>query len=268
MSSLTARSRVRIARGYTLVEMLVALLIALFLLAGLFTIVQSVRQTYNQQSALAQLQDGERLAMILMGDVVQAAGYFPSPTTNSISSVFAAAGTFAGGQAISGTSATGGPVGNSDSVSVRFTPPTIVNGDANVNTNLSMMNCTGGTDVAGVVYTDTFSVDAEGNLDCTLAVNGAAQPAVQLISGVQRLQIWYGVPTSAASGQNVDTYYTAANMPANDWPNVTAVRIRLTFINPLACPTALVTCAAATAPGVSYYIERVVGVMSRTGVTT
>ncbi len=269
MNARSSRSRARHdARGYTLIELLVAMVVALFLLAGLLTIVQSMRQTFNEQNALAQLQDGERLAMVLMGDVVQAAGYFPSPTTNSLSSVYPAGAGFAGGQAISGTSATGGPTGNSDSVSVRFTPPTSVAGDANANTNLSMTNCTGGTDAAGVVYTDTFSVDANGNLDCTLSINGAAQPIVQLVSGVQRLQIWYGVPTSAASGDNVDTYYTAANMPVSDWPNVTAVKIRLTFINPLACPTAEVACLASTSPAISYYLERVVGVMSRTGVTT
>ncbi|HTX24263.1 MAG TPA: PilW family protein [Steroidobacteraceae bacterium] len=261
-----APSRPRPAAGYTLVELLIALLIALFLLAGLLTIVQSTRQTYNQQSSLAQLQDSERLASILMGDIIQAAGYFPSPTTNTSNSEFPAVGTFTGGQVIVGTQGAGTP-GNTDTISVRFTPPTIITSDANVNTNLTVINCTGTADAVGTVYTNTFYVDGSGNLDCTLSINGVAQTPVQLIGGVQNLQIWYGVATQPASGNNVDTYLTAAEMTAANWGNVTAVKVRLTFANPLACQTAVVACSVTSEPALNY-IERVVGVMAKTGVTT
>jgi type IV pilus assembly protein PilW len=261
------QSRAQAVRGYTLIELLVALAIALFLLAGLLMIVQSTRQTYNQQSALAQLQDSQRLAMILIGDIVQSAGYFPSPTTNTVVSMYPAAGSFTGGQFVYGTLGAGTP-GNTDTISVRFTPPATIAGDTNINTNLSYINCMGGTDLAGTVYTDTFSVDANGYLDCTLSINGTAQAPVQLIGGVQNLQIWYGVATSGTNGPNVDTYYTATEVTNNsDWTNVTAVKIRLTFANPLACKTAETTCAVTSLPALNY-IERVVGVMARTGVTT
>jgi type IV pilus assembly protein PilW len=256
----------RLCRGYTLVELMVALVIACFLLAGLLMIVQSTRQTYNQQSALAQLQDSERLAMILMGDIIESAGYFPSPTTNTVVSVYPAAGTFAGGQYITGSGTA--TFGNTDTISVRFTPPTTIASSTNINTNLTFINCTGATDTVGTVYTDEFTVDANGNLVCTMSINGVAQTPVQLVSGVQSLQIWYGVATSAASGNNVDTYYTANQVTTNnDWSAVTAVKLRLTFANPLACKTAGLPCSVASEPALNY-IERVVGVMARTGVTT
>lgn len=242
-------------RGYTLIELLVALTIALFLLGGLLTIVQSTRQAFSTQGAMSQLQDSERLAMTLMGDVIQAAGYFPDPKLRT-SAALPLEGAFAVGQAMTGTAGAAAP---GDSISVRFM----------TDSGQPILNCTGGTNTTGaaVTYTNTFSVDAAGNLDCTLSVNGAANAPVVLIGpqsggigGVQNLQIWYGVNTSGAD-TNVDTFMTAAQVTAaNDWDNVTCVKIRLTFFNPL----------AAQQPGQpnTNYIERVVGVMSRTGVTT
>ena len=50
-------------RGFTLVEVLVALLIGLFLLAGLFVILQNTRRTSTSQTGLSQLQDEQRMAM-------------------------------------------------------------------------------------------------------------------------------------------------------------------------------------------------------------
>ena len=70
-SVLPAPRATRWQSGYTLVELMVALAIALFLLGGLFTIVQGTRTTYGNQSQLAQLQDSERLAMTLITDVIQ-----------------------------------------------------------------------------------------------------------------------------------------------------------------------------------------------------
>ncbi|MGH8219195.1 MAG: PilW family protein [Steroidobacteraceae bacterium] len=242
-------------RGYTLIELLVAMTIALFLLGGLLTIVQSTRQAFTTQGEMSQLQDSERLAMTLMGDVIQAAGYFPDPQINT-SSALPLDGAFTAGQAMTGTTGAAAP---GDSISVRFMTD---NGQP-------ILNCTGGTNTTGaaVTYTNTFSVDAAGNLSCTLSVNGAASAPVVLIGpqaggigGVQNLQIWYGVNTSGGDA-NVDTFMTATQVTAaNDWDDVTCVKIRLTFFNPL----------AAQQPGQpnTNYIERVVGVMSRTGVTT
>jgi type IV pilus assembly protein PilW len=273
------RSRAALIRGYTLVELLVALVIALFLLAGLLTIVQATRQTFNQQSALAQLQDNERLAMIMMGDVIQSAGYFPNPQAPTAFPAVAAVSpnpSFAVGQFVAGVS--GGGAFSSDTISVRFAPPATL-GTGNVNTDLAIINCIGGTDTQNgaltTVYTNTFSLDANGNLDCTLSVNGVAQPTVALVSGVKDLQIWYGVATPGQNGgNNVDTYYTATEVTSNGyWPDVSSVKVRLTFANPLACTTAVVVCPVTSLPNMTLsngtttvYLERVVGILGRTGI--
>ena len=63
-------------RGFSLVELSIAILIALFLLGGLVTLVMGTRRTNATQSALSQLQDNERIAMTLITNVVQQAGYY------------------------------------------------------------------------------------------------------------------------------------------------------------------------------------------------
>ena len=66
-------------RGFTLLEILIALFIGLFLMVALITIVQANRTVFGNQNKLTQMQDGERMAMTMIADVVQSAGYFPRP---------------------------------------------------------------------------------------------------------------------------------------------------------------------------------------------
>ena len=50
------RLAVRTERGFTLVELMVTVAIALFLIGGLLTVLQDVRIAYNNQQSLSQLQ--------------------------------------------------------------------------------------------------------------------------------------------------------------------------------------------------------------------
>jgi hypothetical protein len=58
---------------------MIALLMGLFLLGALLTIVQANKQAFGSQNMLAQMQDNERMAMTMMTDVIQSAGYFSNP---------------------------------------------------------------------------------------------------------------------------------------------------------------------------------------------
>ncbi len=268
-----SRSAARLRRGQyglTLIEMSVTILIALFLLAGLFTMVQSTRRTYTNQAQLAQLQDAERMAMTLMADVIESAGYFPDPHTNT-SSILPSGGAWATAQPVLGTA----PGGNLDTITVRFaTKP----GD-------TVVNCLGNSNPTGsgttIMYTNTFSLsapDAAGNrsLQCTLVDStGVTTGPVSLVYGVQSMQIYYGIQRNSgadANDNNVDTYLLANEMstsdttntnpsPKNDWLNVTAVRVILTFKNPLAPPSA-------TAAQQTIKFDRVIAVMNRAGVAS
>ena len=73
----------RRVRGFSLVELAVAMTVALFLLGGLLTVLQNMRRAQTTQTGLSQLQDNQRIAMTLLNNVLQSAGYFPDPTVNS-----------------------------------------------------------------------------------------------------------------------------------------------------------------------------------------
>jgi len=204
-------------RGLTLIEMAIAMTLAMFLLVGVSTIVGSTRATSGAQNQMAQLQDNERMAMTLMTDVIEAAGYYPDPRSYGLTD-FPAAGTLAAQQFLSGTTATGVP----DTITVRY--ETIPND--------GVINCLGSSNSSGgaLVYTNTFSVNAQGQLQCQ--VNGAA--AVPLVGGIQTLTMLYGVTTSPAAPSQTctDSYLTAAQVTAgNYWNNVCSVRVTLVFTN-------------------------------------
>jgi len=241
----------RAQQGFTLIELSVAVLIGLFLLGGLLTLLQDMRRTFGAQTGLSQLQDNQRLAMTLITDVVQAAGYFPDPTTQTASSVFLGIAPFNTlGQSIVGTS-TGAPPG--DTVSVQYlTVP-----------NDGIINCRGRSNTGGanLLYVNRFSVvqdplTTKWTLSCTLA--GVTYP---LVSDITNMEIWYGLRrNNASTSNNVDTFATAAQMIGADWTKVICVKVRLTFTNPL----------FATQPTQPPTIQftRVITVMNRAGVNT
>jgi len=204
-------------RGFTLVEIAIAMVLGLFLVAGVSTIVSGVRITSGTQNQMAQLQDNERLAMTLMTDVIEAAGYYPDPRNYSLQD-FPLSGTLAKGQFMTGTT---GP----DTITVRYeTLP-----------NDGVINCLGASNPAGgaaLVYTNTFSVNA-GQLQC--AVNGVnGGNPVALVDGIQSMTIWYGVTTAPATPSQTctDSYMTAAQVEAGGyWNSICSVRVTLVFTN-------------------------------------
>ena len=58
-------------KGYTLVEVMVAISIALFLMGGALLMVQHTRNAFKAQNQLSQLQESERMAMALITDAYE-----------------------------------------------------------------------------------------------------------------------------------------------------------------------------------------------------
>jgi type IV pilus assembly protein PilW len=237
-------------RGFSLVELMVTVAIAMFLLFGLVTIVENVRQTNLNQTALAQLQDQQRFTLTAITDSVEAAGYFADPTVDT-TAAFPTSGAFGAGWVFAGTHV-GGAV--PDTLSTRFqTAP-----------NYGPILCDG-TDTsqfAAQIWTVTFGVNvaAPGGGQLYCQVNGGAQ--VPLVSGVQNMVVYYGVKhDTALVDYNVDTYETfdVLQVSGTDWENISAVRIVLTFTNPLSGQ-------AGQPPTLT--LERVIEVMGRAGLHT
>ena len=237
---------------YSLIEVTVAMAIAIFLLGRPASpSSRELATRRREQTGLSELQDEQRLATTMITDIVQSAGFFTDPKDNSAQSVLLAdGGNFTtNGQALYGTTATTtGP----DTLTVRFQTGS---GD-------TVLNCNGTSNNSGspIVYSNTFSVavNAAGvsQLLCLLSTNGvAAAQALPLVNNVTNLQFWYAVNTTdsitttsttstggAAAGSftnagcPADTYIATTDMAATDWTNVCAVRVLLTFVNPLYQP--------------------------------
>ena len=92
--------------GSGLIEILIAMLIALFLMAGVVVVFVNLKNAFTSQDQLAQLQDNERLALTILTNTVQAAGYYPDPVGSTAllslpASTNAVYGSLAAGQPIS-----------------------------------------------------------------------------------------------------------------------------------------------------------------------
>jgi type IV pilus assembly protein PilW len=228
-------------QGFTLLELMIAMTIGLFLAGALVTVVQTNKKVFLNQNQLEQMQDGQRMAMTLMADIIQTAGYFPDPTTNKLSSTLVASGSFANSQAITGAAG--------DSISVRYMTAPLDN----------ILNCSGLSNTTGgnIVYVNTFAVLA-GQLVCTDQTN----TQYPLVGGVTNLTVLYGVKTNlAAAGNNADTYLTTSQMTASTWQNVISVWIKLQFTNPLYT-------GAGQGQLQTITVQRVVDVMNQTGPST
>jgi type IV pilus assembly protein PilW len=230
-------------RGFTLLEILIALTIGLFLVGALLIIVQTNRTVFGNQNKLSQLHDAERMALTILSDVIQSAGYFPDPTVNTQNSALAAVAPFALGQSVAGTYSAAPP---GDQINVRY----MTAGGDNV------LNCSGQSNPVGganTIYVNSFQV-VNDQLVCTM--NGTQY---NLVSGITNLSFLYGVKTNAAAAANdVDTYMNATQVTAAGlWGSVITVLVQLTFTNPLYVAN------QGQPPTIS--IQRVVGVMNQSG---
>ena len=234
-------------RGYSMIEMMVAIAVAVFLLAGLFSVLQNTRNTSYNQTALAQLQDNERIAMTIITETVQQAGYYPNPLGTTLAAGFptstvTTAFSQAGQTLLGGVNADVGGVG--DFITVRY------QSDA----SNTILNCLGKSDTTVVAHEYRFSVATVGPVTSLFCTRDADAP-IPLVNNVSNMQVFYGVDTTGV-GNSVNAYIPGNLMTPANWLNVYSAKITLTFANPLPGQP-----GQALAPAIAF--TRVVGVMSK-----
>lgn len=205
-------------QGLSIVELMVALAIALFLLAGISSVFLGMKRSFVAQDRLSELQDNQRLALNVLTATVQAAGYFPDPLNQTVVDALPAEsgsfGTFAPGQGVVGTSTT---------VSTRYL---VAPGEP-------LTDCLGRVNksAAPVRVVNTYSIGPGKELRCTL--DGGATH-VTLVGGVTAMSALYGT-SSLSGGAGVDRYLDADEITAAGlWPQVRSVRMVVRFANPYA----------------------------------
>jgi type IV pilus assembly protein PilW len=248
-------------QGYSLVEVMVAMAIALFLLGGTLVMVQHTRSAFTAQSQLAQLQDNERMAMSLMTDAIQSAGYYPNPHNfTDAQTLVSPSFSVPGPPNITATPAVPVVGALGDTITVRYAAAP---GD-------NVYNCRGDQYTGASAFEtweNTFSVVSlppvqgvpQYQLQCTLwSLSTKNSVTTPLVTGVQRLTIQYGVNTAGSlTGSCADMYKPTASMLTADWSNICSVKVTLTLPNPFNPPNG---------PKPTLTFTRVIAVMSKVGV--
>jgi len=233
--SVPVRTRLR-QGGFSLVELMVSIAIALFIAAGLTFLYINMKTTFNSQDQMSQLQDAQRLAVTMLTTTVQSTGYFPNPSPSNTASTALPASTqnntdgssFAAGQGIVGKVGTSGTGNTSDTVNVRY----------QTSGTDAVMNCQGATATVQTTWVNTFSIDTSNNLNCAVAATGGgvttAAAAVPLVANVSKMTVLYGVDIDGDG--NTDTYLPASQITAALWPTVRSAKFTLNFVVPSIAP--------------------------------
>lgn len=217
--------------GLTLIELLVAMVVGLFLVGGVATMYFSTFQSYRVLKQNAEIAQRERLAATYIGAFVQSAGYYNQPALKR-KSAFPGHGAFStAGQFLAGTDGTY-PDPNNQSSSLSMDTLQLrmrLNDDGHVLNCLGENNSTG-TD--GVVYTNKLALDsADQQLECTLVYEDPANSGATvlnkqpLLNGVASLEFTYGVDTDGNG--SADQYLAASDVA--DWLNVRSIIMNLGF---------------------------------------
>jgi type IV pilus assembly protein PilW len=210
----------RVARGFSLVELMVALTIGIFMSMALAAIFISTKRTFTAQDELSQLQDNERLALTSLINTIQLAGYFPNPLTQTRATALPASAPLGAGQAIHGTS---GSATTSDTLTARYSSS---GADG-------LSDCFGkasGGPTAAQVLTNQYTVSSDNELVCS---NDGGTTNSTLATGIKRFTALYGTDTAGTG--SVNRYLTASEVETGAfWSKVKTVRLNIEFINPFA----------------------------------
>jgi len=202
-------TNVKRQRGISLVEIMIALVLSLFLSAGVIEVYLASKQSYKAQEGYSRLQENGRYAMENLTRFIRLAGYKPygvNSMPDDTTAFPAVTGSFAAGQVVTGSDGGGSA---SDSVTVRYQDDTQM-GDC--------YSSTGDT----AVHVVTFDVVGT-NLRCT---GNAGTEAI--LEGVDNLQVLYGIDTDAPADGYANQYRDAAAVTAaGQWGAVVSVRIGL-----------------------------------------
>jgi type IV pilus assembly protein PilW len=227
------QSPARQQSGFTLIEIMVALLLGLLVISGVIQLFISTQQSARVQQAASRLQEDGRIALLFLNRYIRLAGYTTNPWDNGETvwnpvigdRGFAATGVFT--QAV-GQVLTGGDnnINNRDSIRIRY------QGAADGSITDCLGNIVPVNQMADITFSISDLTNNERSLWCT--DNTAATPTPQpLVGGIQDMQIWYGL--SPAAGRDVagrltggaTAYVRAGLVPATQWNLVTSVRVSL-----------------------------------------
>lgn len=220
----------RIERGFTIAELMIALLLGLILLGGVIQVFLSSRQTYSANEAMSRMQENGRFALEFMARSARLGGYtelrlgtdkpFPIVPTSS-------SGKCNVPNVVQGLLCSSNGAGSaSDGVAFMFQPP--LNDGAR-------RDCLGNTinSNTDLIINHFAIIPANGNTPAALGcrsfnattgdwITGGGPVLQALVEGVDALQVLYGV--DSGGDYRSANQYLSANRVGN-WDKVRSVRI-------------------------------------------
>ena len=199
--------------GMTLIEIMVALVISLFLLAGLLQMFIATRQSAKVQENLSRVQENGRFGIEYINRIIRQAGY---RSGTSILNGFSFKEKFKTNQA-DGSDNDG--YNDSDTITARFEGENIDQGEVRNCLNTKIVS----TVALPVISIDTLSVNNSNNLQCqAITPAGGSAETQPILENVENMQILYGRKIN-----NNVAYVSASDIGNNDWDDVFSVRVSL-----------------------------------------
>lgn len=236
-------------QGVTLIEMMIAMVVSLVLIAGVGTIYMSSKRNYQARDQFSMMDENARVALNSLKKHLEHAGYAsngvfpaahpfvvdnqpPATSCNDDTDVYPNAGRTYYLTQNNAIPASGVNV-QDDGVAIAF-----------LSDDTLFTDCSNGAVPSGcrlgrspsaqasLVY-NSFSLDrvgagesnSVGDLIPTLYCSGSASSSKQMIAqGIERMELLYGVDSDADG--SVEQYLTANNVGAN-WPSVISIKVGL-----------------------------------------
>lgn len=228
--------------GFTLLELLISVTLALLLTAAITSVFLGSRQSFRTNEGVSQVQEEGRFISLLMGPIVRQAGYLPDPVINqndpttiftspNLLAVFGTNDTTSGLPAYRSFSSTG-VLASTDVLEVAFSGR---NTTAPADTPLK--TCLGDTVNASQIAVNVFYIsqpasDPVPSLYCYSNIVAAGSSPITtgtvrnepMIAGIRNMQALYGVDVNG-DGTSY-RYYPANTVP--DWRRIVSVQLTFT----------------------------------------
>lgn len=183
-------------KGYSLVEIMIALVMSMVLMAGVLQIFLSGKRAYRLETGFSEIQDGSRFLSSHIANVIRMSGYRTPPVDanfNEINAIYEAGTPYISAQNDNGQN-------NSDIITIRYQG----SGDGLGNPDGTIRDCLNQPIDANVMATNILSITLNNELQCQ-ALNPSAATVNRtevLIPGVENIQVLFGEDTSDDGNPN------------------------------------------------------------------
>lgn len=211
------------ARGFSLIELMIAMVLTGFVVLAVVAIYGSTRENYVNQDEVARLQENVRIGMGLVERTVRQGNYKRIPAARDQNPMLLAAFSFSPLVGIDGGSTT---VGDSDTLQITYNGSSKFPADPSDPADGAIVDCTGATVAADQNRASRFAIRVvSGRPWLSCQRTGFDNTWVDLIPDVEAMEIEYGVYADETRTVASFTSWSAAIDPAR----VVALRLSLLF---------------------------------------